>query len=371
MARPDGGPGVARRAWRGADDRGRHHPPRRLVLHRADRHAGRGGHPDPPAARRSRATAIRTYEPALGHRRARPRGVGVLPGEAVEHRHRPRPGRRDGPHDRGRRLLGLRRHRGASSARCSRCCCRPTTSCAAASSRAPSTSRCCSSRSPGMLTMATANDLIVVFVALEVLSIPLYVLAAYDRQPAPVARGRHQVLRARRVLLGDLPLRRRARLRRHRDDLARRASRRSWRPTCSPTRGRCSPGWSCCSSGSASRSPRCRSTCGRRTSTRARRARSPASWPRPRRPPASPRCSACCSPALDAVPDRLAQPAIWALAVLTLLGRQHRRAAPDRPQAAARVLVDRHAGYVLIGVAGRDARRACRRRSSTCSSTRS
>ncbi len=33
----------------------------------------------------------------------------------------------------------------------------------------------------GMLAMAGANDLIVVFVALEILSIPLYVLAAYDR----------------------------------------------------------------------------------------------------------------------------------------------------------------------------------------------
>ncbi|MBM3671565.1 MAG: NADH-quinone oxidoreductase subunit N [Actinobacteria bacterium] len=34
----------------------------------------------------------------------------------------------------------------------------------------------------GMLTMTTANDLIVVFVALELLSIPLYVLAAFDRR---------------------------------------------------------------------------------------------------------------------------------------------------------------------------------------------
>ncbi|MGZ4803811.1 MAG: NADH-quinone oxidoreductase subunit N [Acidimicrobiia bacterium] len=33
----------------------------------------------------------------------------------------------------------------------------------------------------GMLVMVTANDLIVVFIALEALSIPLYVLAAYDR----------------------------------------------------------------------------------------------------------------------------------------------------------------------------------------------
>jgi NADH-quinone oxidoreductase subunit N len=33
-----------------------------------------------------------------------------------------------------------------------------------------------------MLMMTTANDLIVVFLALEVLSIPLYVLAAFDRR---------------------------------------------------------------------------------------------------------------------------------------------------------------------------------------------
>lgn len=36
----------------------------------------------------------------------------------------------------------------------------------------------------GMIAMAAANDLIVVFVTLEVLSIPLYVLAAYDRRRA-------------------------------------------------------------------------------------------------------------------------------------------------------------------------------------------
>jgi NADH-quinone oxidoreductase subunit N len=34
----------------------------------------------------------------------------------------------------------------------------------------------------GMLVMTTANDLIVVFIALEILSIPLYVLAAFDRR---------------------------------------------------------------------------------------------------------------------------------------------------------------------------------------------
>ena len=34
----------------------------------------------------------------------------------------------------------------------------------------------------GMLVMTTANDLVVVFVSLEILSIPLYVLAAFDRR---------------------------------------------------------------------------------------------------------------------------------------------------------------------------------------------
>ena len=36
--------------------------------------------------------------------------------------------------------------------------------------------------SAGMLIMTTANDLVVVFLALEILSIPLYVLAAFDRR---------------------------------------------------------------------------------------------------------------------------------------------------------------------------------------------
>ena len=53
---------------------------------------------------------------------------------------------------------------------------------AARGSRLPSTSGSCSSPASGMLAMTTANDLIVVFVALELLSIPLYVLAAFDRR---------------------------------------------------------------------------------------------------------------------------------------------------------------------------------------------
>ena len=74
----------------------------------------------------------------------------------------------------------------------------------------------------GMIVMTTANDLIVVFLALEILSIPLYVLAAYDRRRLTLAGSGHQVLRARRVLVGDLPLRHRARLRRDRHHVAHR-----------------------------------------------------------------------------------------------------------------------------------------------------
>ena len=70
----------------------------------------------------------------------------------------------------------------------------------------------------GMMLMASANDLIAVFLSLEILSIALYVLAAFDRRRARVAGGRPQVLRARLVLVGGLPLRRRARLRRDRHD---------------------------------------------------------------------------------------------------------------------------------------------------------
>ena len=88
--------------------------------------------------------------------------------------------------------------------------------------------------------------------------------------PARVAGGRHQVLRARRILLGRVPLRHRDGLRRHRHDVDHRH-----RATSSP-RTRCSSrvrsSWAsrCCSWASASRSRRSRSTCGRPTCTRVR-----------------------------------------------------------------------------------------------------
>ena len=66
--------------------------------------------------------------------------------------------------------------------------------------------------------MGAANDLIVLFVGLETMSLAFYVLAASYRRKAGQLRERHQVLRARRVLVGVLPLRHRPRLRRRRLD---------------------------------------------------------------------------------------------------------------------------------------------------------
>ena len=153
---------------------------------------------------------------------------------------------------------------------------------ARAAARRSATSSASSSKAPeyvalmlfsatGMMLMTSANDLIVVFLALEILSIPLYVLAAFDRRRLSVAGSRPQVLRARRVLVGGLPLRHRARLRRAPAstsltgiDAVPRA------PTRCSSRARCWSASCSCSSGSASRSRRCRSTCGRPTCTRAR-----------------------------------------------------------------------------------------------------
>ena len=70
----------------------------------------------------------------------------------------------------------------------------------------------------GMLLFPAANDLLTMFVALEVLSLPLYLLCGLARRRRLLSPGGlAQVLPARRVLLGLLPLRHRAplRLRRH------------------------------------------------------------------------------------------------------------------------------------------------------------
>ena len=112
--------------------------------------------------------------------------------------------------------------------------------------------------------------------------------------PFPVARSRHEVLRARRVLV------RRSCSMASPWSTARPArptsstSARSWRRTVlvdgQCTTACCSSAWRSCSSGWASRSPPCRSIRGVPTSIKAHRPRRSRSWRLPSRRPASPRC---------------------------------------------------------------------------------
>ena len=68
----------------------------------------------------------------------------------------------------------------------------------------------------GMMLMATATDLLVIFLALEVLSIAVYVLTGIRRDSPASHRSGVQVFPARRVLERVLPLRHRVHVRRHR-----------------------------------------------------------------------------------------------------------------------------------------------------------
>ena len=66
----------------------------------------------------------------------------------------------------------------------------------------------------GMMLMATATDLLVIFLALEVMSLAVYVLTGIRRDSAQRHRGGVQVLPARRLRQRVLPLRHRVHLRR-------------------------------------------------------------------------------------------------------------------------------------------------------------
>ena len=85
-------------------------------------------------------------------------------------------------------------------------------------SRRGSTTRSSSSRASGMLFMVSGNNLISIYVALELMALSSYILAGYFKGEIKSHRGGAQVLRARRVLLGRAPLRALARLRRRRED---------------------------------------------------------------------------------------------------------------------------------------------------------
>ena len=110
-------------------------------------------------------------------------------------------------------------------------------------------------------------------------------------------------------------------------------------PSCSRT-GCCWPASPCCSSASASRWRPCRSTCGRPTSTRARPPRSPASWPRRPRRPASPALLRVFVDGLRDLPARTGSRSVYALAVAHAGGRLGAGRRADRREADAGLLVD-------------------------------
>ena len=76
----------------------------------------------------------------------------------------------------------------------------------------------------GMMMMISANDLIALYLGLELQSLALYVVAAIDRDNAALDRGRPEVFRPRRAVLGHAALRRLADLRLHRHGRASPAS---------------------------------------------------------------------------------------------------------------------------------------------------
>ena len=70
----------------------------------------------------------------------------------------------------------------------------------------------------GMIVMAIANDFMMIFLGLEILSLALYILVGFNRKDAALGRGRAEVLPAGRIRQRLLPLRHRADLRRDRHD---------------------------------------------------------------------------------------------------------------------------------------------------------
>ena len=87
----------------------------------------------------------------------------------------------------------------------------------------------------GMMLMGSTRDLLVIFMALEIMSLGVYVLTAIKRASEEGAEAALQVLRARRVLERVLPVRHRAGLRGHRHDEDRRDRHAAWpRPAQQP-----------------------------------------------------------------------------------------------------------------------------------------
>ena len=204
----------------------------------------------------------------------------TLIGDAPHHvrRHARRRQLRDPVQD----LLPVGRDRGAAASRSG-------TSARAASTRASTTS-CCSRSFLGCVMMPSSRDLLMLFISLELVSAPGFLMAAFRKSDPQVERGRPEVLPDRRAVDRRDALRHEPDLRAHGHHAAGRdragaGGHRRRRRRRSRSRRSCSS-----SSGSRSRCPRCRSSSGRPTRTRARRCRSRRSWRSPRTRPGSPGC---------------------------------------------------------------------------------
>ena len=77
----------------------------------------------------------------------------------------------------------------------------------------------------GAMLIAASTDLLVLFLGLELMVLPGYMLAAFHKTDAYSTEGAHQVLPARLVQLGDLPVRARVRVGPDRHDPRRRRRR--------------------------------------------------------------------------------------------------------------------------------------------------
>ena len=122
----------------------------------------------------------------------------------------------------------------------------------------------------GMLLFPASNDLLTMFVALEVLSLPLYLLCGLARRRRLLS---HEAA-MKYFLLGAFSsaffLFGVAMLYGFSGSVRLLGASRRRRPTTPPTRRCCSSAWRCSAWACCSRSARCRSTAGSRTSTRAR-----------------------------------------------------------------------------------------------------
>ena len=185
---------------------------------------------------------------------------------------------------RDRRLRPL--HEGADARRPARarCCCRSTT-CARRDRRSSSIPVLVLLATAGMMMMISANDLIALYLGLELQSLALYVVAAIRRDDVRSSEAglKYFVLGA---LSSGMLLYGASLIYGFTGSTSFAAIAAAAKATGAGTTSASSSAWCSCWSASPSRSRPCRSTCGRPTSTRARRRRSPPSSPprpRPRR----------------------------------------------------------------------------------------